>query len=185
MQRMTRRGVEWLSAAADDPVMCRAVWEDDPRTPCMLPTGRLFDVVTIEQRTGLETFDQLVRRGLPFGPVVVDHKARRVGFLLNSRSQERFVHFLARETQSPPSYRYLSLGSVVVVPGPMPLPGDRYQWLRAPVRRPEANPLRPVALATMLVAASELLARADRYGEKYPSPSALDVVAAEGPAADA
>ncbi|MGW3413728.1 hypothetical protein [Streptomyces sp. NPDC000888] len=56
------------------------------------------------------------------------------------------------------------------------LPGGRYQWLRVPVRRPEANPLRPVALATMLVAASELLARADRYGEKYPSPAAVDMV---------
>ncbi|MFF3712378.1 hypothetical protein [Streptomyces phaeochromogenes] len=116
---------------------------------------------------------------------MVDYKARRVGFLLNSRSRETFVHFLERETQSPPSYRYLSLGSVVVVPGPKPLLGDRYQWLCAPVRRPEANPLCPVALATMLVAASELLARVDRYGEKYPSPSAVDMVSAEGPAADA
>ncbi|MEU5955491.1 bifunctional DNA primase/polymerase [Streptomyces sp. NPDC047525] len=182
---MTRRGVEWLSAAADDPVMCRAVWEDDPRTPCLLPTGRLFDVVTIEQNTGLETFDQLFRRCMPFGPVIADHKARRVGFLLNSRSEEAFAEFLARETQTPPDYRYLSLGSAVVVPGPMPLSGDRYQWLHAPVRRPEANPLRPIALATMLVAASELLARVDRYGEKYPSPAAVHMAAPERSATDA
>lgn len=67
----------------------------------------------------------------------------------------------------------------------MPLPGDRYQWLRAPVRRPETTPLRPVTLATMLVAAPELLARADRHGETYPSPSAVEVFAADRPAADA
>ncbi len=185
MQRMTRRGIEWLSAAADDPVMCRAVWADDPRTPCMLPAGRLFDVVTIEERIGLEAFDQLVCRGLPLGPAMLDHKAKRVGFFLSSRSQETFAHFLGRETQTPPPHRYLSLGSAVVVPGPMPLSGDRYQWLRAPVRRPEANPLRPVALATMLVAAAELVARVDRYGEQYPSPAAVAMALPERTATDA
>ncbi|MFJ9804635.1 hypothetical protein [Streptomyces wuyuanensis] len=64
------------------------------------------------------------------------------------------------------------MASAVVVPGPIPLSGDRYQWLRAPMRRPEANPLRPVALATALVASAELLARIDRFDERYPTPYA-------------
>ncbi|MFE2044761.1 hypothetical protein ACFXAZ_28345 [Streptomyces sp. NPDC059477] len=51
------------------------------------------------------------------------------------------------------------------MPGPTPLPGDRHAWLRAPDRRPWAHPLGPVAPATTLVAAAELLARVDRYGE--------------------
>ncbi|MFD7403569.1 bifunctional DNA primase/polymerase [Streptomyces sp. NPDC059866] len=182
---MTRRGVEWLSAAADDPAACRATWADDPRAPYMLPTGRLFDVVTVDQRIGIETFDQLLRRGLPFGPTVLDHKARRVGFFLGSKSQETFVHYLAQEEGAPPAYRYLSRDSVVVVPGPMPMSGDRYEWLRAPTRRPMANPLRPVALATMLVASAELLARVDRYGKRYPSAAALALSAFEGTATDA
>ena len=172
MQRMTRRGVEWLSAAADDPEMCRARWADDPRGPRMLPTGRLFDVVAIDQRIGLETFDLLVRRQMPLGPVMIDHAARRVGFFLNSRWQERFVRFLTRATDNPPPYRYLGDNSFVVVPGPMPMSGDRYQWLRAPVRRPEADPLRAVALAFMFVAAADLLARVDHYSEQYPNPEA-------------
>lgn len=173
MQRMTTRGMEWLSAAADDPAACRAVWADDPRAPYVLPAGRYFDVVTVEQRLGMETFDQLLRQGLPFGPVALDHKAQRVGFFLGSRSQESFAHHLAQEEGTPPMFRYLSRGSVVVVPGPMPLSGDRYQWLRAPARRPIANPLRPVALATLLVASTELLTRVDRYSERYPSAAAL------------
>ncbi|MEU6554625.1 hypothetical protein ABZ915_30775 [Streptomyces sp. NPDC046915] len=151
----------------------------------MLPTGRYFDVVTVDQRIGIETFDQLLRRGLPFGPTVLDHQARRVGFFLGSQSQETFVHYLGREDGSPPAYRYLSRGSVVVVPGPMPLRGDRYEWLRAPTRRPMANPLRPVALATMLVASAELLARVDRYGERYPSAADLVLSLIEGDATDA
>ncbi|MGW5249402.1 bifunctional DNA primase/polymerase [Streptomyces sp. NPDC004129] len=182
---MTRRGVEWLSAAADDPAACRAIWADDPRAPYMLPTGRFFDVVSVDQRIGIEAFDQLLRRGLPFGPTVLDHKAQRVGFFLGSQSQETFVHYLAREEGTPPAYRYLSCGSVVVVPGPMPMSGDRYEWLRAPTRRPIASPLRPVALATMLVASAELLARVDRYGERYPSAAALALSTIEGAETDA
>lgn len=63
-------------------------------------------------------------------------------------------------------------------------PGDRYQWLCAPVRRPEANPLRPVALAFMLVAAAELLDRVDHYGEQYPNPEAAGAEALERVTAD-
>lgn len=185
MQRMTRRGVEWLSAAADDPAMCRSVWADDPRRPCMLSAGRIFDVVAVEQRLGLEVFDQLLRRGLPFGPTILDRKASRVGFFLGSGSQEPFTHFLGQETAEPPDYRYLGSDSVVVVPGPMPMDGDRYQWLRAPSRRPEANPLRAVALATMVVASAELLARADRYSERYATPYAAVAALPEGAATDA
>ncbi|WP_406262157.1 bifunctional DNA primase/polymerase [Streptomyces nigra] len=182
---MTRRGIEWLSAAADDPAECRAAWTDDPRKPCMLATGRAFDVVTVDQRLGLETFDQLNRRGCPFGPAMVDHQSRRVGFFLVSGSRESFAQYLGRETQTPPPYRYLSRESVVVVPGPMPLSGDRYQWLRAPSRRPMSNPLRPVALATMLVASAELLERADRYGREHSTPHRAVTVTSRGPVTDA
>ncbi|MFK0167495.1 bifunctional DNA primase/polymerase [Streptomyces sp. NPDC090306] len=178
---MTRRGIEWLSASADDPVTCRAHWADDPRRPSMLPTGRLFDVVSVEQRVGLETFDQMCRRALPCGPVMIDHAAQRVGFFLSSNSRAWFVYCLRHEHGGQPAYRYLGSDSAVVVPGPMPLSGDRYEWLRAPVRRPEADPLRPIALAMLLVASTELLARVDRYGERYNSTAAVLANIPEGP----
>ncbi len=165
--------MRWLSAVADDPEVCRARWADDPRHPYMLPTGLLFDVVVIGERVGMETFDQLQRREMPLGPALTDRRSRQVGFFLPSRSRERFARFLAREAENPPpEYRYLDKGSFVVVPGPMPMASDRYQWLRAPARRPEASPLRTAALAVMLVAAAALIERADRYGEKYPDADA-------------
>ncbi|WP_338423579.1 bifunctional DNA primase/polymerase [Streptomyces gobiensis] len=167
---MTRRGMQWLSAAADDPADCRAQWAEDPRRPYALPTGRLFDLVVLEQRIGLETFDQIDRRCMPLGPVSVDWGSRRVGFFLPSNSLGRFRGMVKCETQEPPQYRYLSTGSVVVVPGPMPLSGDRYTWLCAPMRRPEANPARIAALAAMFVAASSLVARAERYGQEHARP---------------
>ncbi|CAM5653611.1 hypothetical protein STENM36S_08639 [Streptomyces tendae] len=71
------------------------------------------------------------------------------------------------------------------MPGPIPLSADRYQWLRAPTRRPEANPLRPVALATALVASAELLARIDRFDEQYPTPYAAVAALPEETTTDA
>ncbi|MFF4132252.1 bifunctional DNA primase/polymerase [Streptomyces mirabilis] len=185
MQRMTRSGMEWLSAAADNPVECRQVWADDPRMPCLLPTGRYFDVLSVEQRLGMEMFDRLLRSAMPFGPTVIDRKAQRVAFFLSSQSCETFTQYLERETSSPPPYRYLSKDCAVVVPGPIPLADDRYQWLRAPTRRPEANPLRPVALATALVASAELLARIDRFDEQYPTPYAAVAALPEESSTDA
>jgi hypothetical protein len=182
---MTRRGVQWLSEAAEDPETCRKEWASDPRLPYALPAGRLFDVVVVPQRLGMEIFDQLVRRAMPFGPVMIDHGSRQMGFFLNSHWCERFARFVGRETDTPPSYRYLSEGSFVVVPGPMPLSRDRYQWLNAPIRRPEANPLRPAALAVMLVAAADLIVRADSYGQQYPTPEAAAEEAMKETAADA
>ncbi|PKV87886.1 bifunctional DNA primase/polymerase [Streptomyces sp. TLI_146] len=170
---MTKRGVEWLSAASEEPSVCQAVWRENPRLPYLLPTGRLFDVVVVPQRVGLEVFDQLVRRQMPVGPVMTDRRAQQVGFFLNSDWRKSFEDFVCRETDSPPEYKYLDDGSYVVVPGPMPLAGDRYEWLRAPLRRPEANPQRPAALAVMLVAAADLVARVEHYGERYSTPAAV------------
>ncbi|MER5489457.1 hypothetical protein ABT024_40785, partial [Streptomyces sp. NPDC002812] len=56
--------------------------------PCLLATGRLFDVVSVEQRLGLEMFDRILRSGLPFGPSLIDRKAQRVGFFLGSQSRD-------------------------------------------------------------------------------------------------
>ncbi|MGW0996445.1 bifunctional DNA primase/polymerase [Streptomyces sp. NPDC002523] len=170
VKRMTWRDIAWLSEAADDPSACLTTWASDPRTPYVLPTGRVFDVVSVDERVGIEAFDQLLRRGMPFGPIVMDHRARRMGFLLASKSRQEFARQLARGEGAAPAHRYLSHGCVVVVPGPRAVLGDRYEWLRAPTRRPSAGPLLPVALATTLVASAEVLTCADRFG-KNPRPA--------------
>lgn len=90
-----------------------------------------------------------------------------MGFFLPPKSKGRFARVIAQETNTPPVYRYLQRESIIVVPGPIPLAGDRYQWLRAPNHRPESSPLRAVSLAVMLVASAALMERADHYGEQY------------------
>lgn len=167
MQMMTKRGIQWLSASADDPEECRERWAADPRSPCALAVGRYFDVVVINQRIGLETFEQLVRHNMPLGPVMLDRSARLTGFFLPSGQRTRFARMVVNETSGPLTYRYLDTGSVIVVPGPMPLSGDRYSWLRAPIKRPEATPVRVAALAAMFVATSALVERADQYEREH------------------
>ncbi|MGP4111974.1 bifunctional DNA primase/polymerase [Streptomyces sp. 4N509B] len=164
---MTRRGIAWLSEAAELPQRCREVWEDDPRRPYGLPAGRRFDVVVVEQRVGVETFAQLDRHGLPTGPVMADWGSEAVGFFVPPRSRARFGRMLSAESANAPKYRYLDDGSLVVVPGPMPLAGDRYVWLYAPTSTPDASPARTAALAAMLVASHQVVQRAEQYGKEY------------------
>ncbi|MCE7081060.1 bifunctional DNA primase/polymerase [Streptomyces sp. ST2-7A] len=164
---MTRRGLAWISSTAEIPEHCREIWRDDPRRPYALPAGRQFDVVTVDQRLGIETFDQLRRYGLPAGPVMADWAARRVGFFLPAGSRERFERMPVAERAGMPSYRYIGPGSVVVVPGPMPFGGDRFTWLLAPFRQPYPTPVRTAALTAMLAAASMTLERVDQWGMEH------------------
>ncbi|SFD78196.1 bifunctional DNA primase/polymerase [Streptomyces aidingensis] len=173
MQLVTRSGMQWLSEAASSPEECRSVWLDNPRRPYTLPTGGHFDVVVVNQRLGIETYDQLRRNFLPMGPAMVDWAAKQVGFFLPPGSEVRFEDMLSDAAAEAIGYRYLSEGSHVVVPGPFPLNGDRYTWLFAPSRRPETSPARTAALAAMLVATAELIARVDRHSEQYPKDNPL------------
>jgi hypothetical protein len=161
---VTRRSIDWLSDASGDPEHFRMNWRDDPRMPQMLATGVLFDMVATDQQTGIETLDQLRRRSMPVGAVEIDRAAGLTGFLLPPGSRGLFERTVGRETDAPPSYRYLSSGSYVVLPGPMPWPGDRFEWLNALTRPQAASPLQTVALGVMLVASARLIGRAERYG---------------------
>lgn len=49
----------WVAAAADDPDRLRDLWRVDPGRPVRLPTGRTFDAVTVDLRTGMEAVDLL------------------------------------------------------------------------------------------------------------------------------
>jgi Bifunctional DNA primase/polymerase, N-terminal len=170
VQMVTKRGLQWLSTAAEDPALCRAVWADDPRRPYLLATGRLFDVVVIPQRVGMETYDQLNRRGLPLGPVMADLGAKRVGFFLPAHSRLAFTEVVAAESAHAPECQYLGAGASVLVPGPVAFSGDRHEWLRAPMRPPDDVPERAAALAVVFVAAAALVARVERYGEDNRQP---------------
>ncbi|MFE6780045.1 hypothetical protein [Streptomyces sp. NPDC057676] len=57
-----------MAAAADDPEGVRALWRADPLRAVPLATGRTFDALTVDLRTGMEAIDLLRRRtGAPQG----------------------------------------------------------------------------------------------------------------------
>jgi hypothetical protein len=59
----------------------------------------------------------------------------------------------------------LDANAVIVVPGPLTMTGDRYEWLCPPADALDPSPVRTVALAVMLAASAELISRAARFGE--------------------
>ncbi|MFG1812095.1 bifunctional DNA primase/polymerase [Streptomyces sp. NPDC049040] len=163
---VTRRSIGWLSQAADDPQQFRMMWSDDPRQPQLVSAGALFDVVVTDQQVGIEALDQLRRRGMPAGAVTIDRAARCTGFLVPPGTRGLFERTVAQETALPPTYRYLSNGSYVVLPGPVPLPGDRFEWLNPLMRPQHRSPLQTVALGVMLAASARLIERAEQYGQE-------------------
>lgn len=166
MQRVMRSGIQWLVHAADDGEACRRTWEDNPRLPYLLPVGRAFDLLALGQEVGLEALDQLRRRRLPLGPVLIDRAAQQVGFLLPPGSQDCFARAMEREAPLRPDYRYCGEGSFVVIPGPQALTGDRYEWLNPPGESLLLTPDRTAALAVMFAASARLIERAKHYGEE-------------------
>lgn len=118
-------------------------------------------VVSVDQRLGTEMFDRAVA-----------HRPKDAESRLLPRLEERGDFHVLPRTRNGVSAAVLVLGDgcAVIAPGLILLFDDRYQWLRPPTRRPEVNPLRPAALATVPVASAELLARIDRFGERYPTP---------------
>jgi hypothetical protein len=101
---------------------------------------------------------------MPLGAVTIDHAAGRIGFLVPPGTRGLFERTLARETDTPPAYRYLSIGSHIVLPGPVFLPGDRFEWLTPLMRPQHRSPVQTVALGVMLVASAQLIQRAEQYG---------------------
>jgi hypothetical protein len=166
-----RRGMEWLIAAADSPQDCRKAWTADPRTPYPVPTGDTFDVISVDLRLGLEAADLLRRRRMPLPPIALDYFTRRAEFIVPTDSLRVFDRQVHMETLHAPSYRYVGERSYVLLPGPEALASDRHQWLISPPRRPVTGAKHATALALMLVAAAELLERADRFGQMF-SPTA-------------
>jgi hypothetical protein len=156
--------MQWLVACAEDPASCREKWRNEPHQPELMPTGRYFDVVTVGERLGMEAWDLLTRHRLPRGPVVIDHAAAKIGFLVPRSGRQLFHKLISRNAPKGVPYRYLAEGSFFLVPEPEPHRESRYQWLDAPLLRPDATSRRSVALALMLSSATRLLDWVDLCG---------------------
>ncbi|MFD7455922.1 MULTISPECIES: hypothetical protein [unclassified Streptomyces] len=77
------RALDWLAAAAKDPRACRDDWQHGVTGIHLLAAGRQWDVLTVPERLGLYAADLLeALPGVAPGPVLLDARGHRVGFLV-------------------------------------------------------------------------------------------------------
>ncbi|MFF9869683.1 hypothetical protein ACF1G0_30535 [Streptomyces sp. NPDC013953] len=115
------RSVEWLAAAAADPVACRKQWRGDPGT-ALLEAGRYWNVLSTPEDRGWLALEALwCDRTTPPGPTLLDRKARRIGFFLPPDDDEWFGSGL----------RYARSRSWVAVPPPYREAGH-LEWIIPP-----------------------------------------------------
>ncbi|WP_406297745.1 hypothetical protein OG948_19395 [Embleya sp. NBC_00888] len=146
----------WLLAA-----MGNSDGTEHPRGPRLWATGHVFDAVVVADRLGIEAVDWYRRLGSQAPPSAIDHRARKVAFLVAPVGEPFFAGALTVLRGDVP-YRYLSLGGYLLVPGPGVETGDRYQWLSKPT---EESTLERDAVALLvghlLIASRNLSAAAE------------------------
>ncbi len=168
MQRMTSRGLRWLSRAADDPQACRDRWDLFPCAPQLLPVGRLFDLVTVPAPVGRRVLELLGRGPHAVGAVLLDERVNKVGFLVGPGSRTATRVLVQDAGGSMEGVRSLGRGSYVLVPGPEPHARASQSWLLAPgVRETNLTSLDGLALMLARLGHAErrtLAAAATPYG---------------------
>lgn len=159
-QRQTARLVHalqgaprWLAKAADEPHEYRAHWLVDPAAPQLLATGKTFDAIVVPDELGLRTLESYCRITAPPLPAVIDHRSRKVAFLIASCGADFFASTVAA-LHGDVSYRYLSRGDYLLVPGPLAEVGAPHQWLCPPRPAPDLSAGAVVMLAGNLVASA-------------------------------
>ncbi|WP_330458017.1 hypothetical protein OIB37_14585 [Streptomyces sp. NBC_00820] len=146
----TADGAAWLASAGAFPRSTRALWEECPDAPVVLPCGTVFDVVNAPAVFGRRMLDRLWEEGPGAGPVAV-HRGRMLLFAAPGTAQ-RLPSLLTWEewgaagsrTEAVPPLLCHGTGDAVTVPAPCgdgspgstpgPTPGGS-RWLVAPDTR--------------------------------------------------
>ncbi|MET7284371.1 bifunctional DNA primase/polymerase [Streptomyces sp. NPDC005573] len=140
----TADGAAWLASAGAFPRSTRALWEEYPDAPVVLPCGTVFDVVNVPAVFGRRMLDRLWDEGPGAGPVAV-HRGRMLLFAAPGTAQ-RLPSLLAWEewgaagsrTEAVPPLLCHGTGDAVTVPAPRgddsPVAGGS-RWLVAPDTR--------------------------------------------------
>ena len=69
VEYVTVAGEAWLASASEYPRSMRALWQDRPWAPSVLPCGRAFDVISMPSLFGRKVLDELWTSGPGCGPV--------------------------------------------------------------------------------------------------------------------
>jgi hypothetical protein len=158
-------GPDWAAQAGGSAPAVRRMWQTQPRSSVLLPTGRTFDAIEVSESAGFHALARMERMEVALGPVV-STPARRMAFFVLPGTAGK-VPGLLRGLGWPPDALDLVVrgeGDWVVGPPTRMGSGGCAQWARRPtvVNRwlPDAGEvLNPLAYACGREAADARAAR--------------------------
>jgi hypothetical protein len=115
LAQAVRGAPQWLTSAAESPIECRTHWLAQPSVPQLLGTGATFDAVVVADDLGVYALEGYRQISSPALPAVIDHRARKVAFLVASCGADFFADTVA-SMHGTFTYRYLDLGDYVLIP---------------------------------------------------------------------
>lgn len=72
---------DWATQASGSACEVRRMWQRQPRSSVLLPTGRTFDVIDVSESAGFHALARMERLRVPTGPVI-STPARRLAFFV-------------------------------------------------------------------------------------------------------
>lgn len=111
----------------------RRMWQNQPESSILLPTGRTFDAIDVSEDAGCLALARLERMNLPLGPVL-GAPGRRLLFFVLPGAGAKVPALLRRLGWLPESLDLAVLGEDgwVVAPPTRTAPGGCAQWARRP-----------------------------------------------------
>jgi hypothetical protein len=125
---------DWATRASGAVAVVRHMWQKQPLSSVLLPTGRSFDVLEVSENAGCLALARSERMDLPLGPVL-GAPGRRIMFFVLPGSGDKVPDTLRRFGCRPSSLD-LSVrgrGSWVVAPPTRTVPAGAVVWARRPI----------------------------------------------------
>ncbi|MGW5352093.1 bifunctional DNA primase/polymerase [Streptomyces sp. NPDC004031] len=156
---------DWATGASGAVAAVRHMWQKQPRSSVLLPTGRSFDVLEVSEDAGCLALARSERMDLPLGPVL-GAPGRRIMFFVLPGSGDKVPDTL-RRFGCRPSTLDLSVrgrGSWVVAPPTRTVPAGAVVWARRPVPANRWLPDATQALGALAYACAREATDAARAG---------------------
>lgn len=126
-------GDDWQGQATAGGVTVRRMWQDEPRSSVLLPTGRSFDAIDVPEMAGCLALARMERMEVTLGPVLCV-PGRRLVFFVQPGTVAKVPDQLRRLGWSPAALDLVARGEGDYVPAPPTrLPsGGSVVWARQP-----------------------------------------------------
>ncbi|WP_329178218.1 bifunctional DNA primase/polymerase [Streptomyces sp. NBC_01477] len=124
---------DWTTSASGSSPAVRRMWQHQPESSILLPTGRTFDAIDVSEDAGCLALARMERMNLPLCPVL-GTPGRRLLFFVIPGAAAKIPRLLRRLGWLPESLdlAVLGEGGWVVAPPTRTAPGGCAQWARRP-----------------------------------------------------